>query len=260
MKLRVSPINGDRVYSEVGAVATPASKDLGGGGIFETRNFLRVSFLAVDSTGGHETGDPVEWTNRITLKSREYVEGGERRIEIRAAPSAPIRYTTDGSDPQLGGGAYDGPFPVPDGARLVLAVAEKDGVASAVHQREVADRPREKPIDTAAPAVWRRQGGFSHPTTSDAYPFINRLKKCAVAAGDLRLGVQTGSTWVELNLSEDIELPGDGIEQQVERLRELVPAGEVEVAAGYVRFATGQQFLDWIADSRESYVRDEVEP
>ena len=259
VKLRITPVNGNRVYSEVGAAATPASKELGSS-IFETKTWLRVSFLAVDSTGEHKTGDPVEWINRITIKSREYMDGDERRIEIRAAPPVPIRFTTDGSDPNLGGGTYDGPFVVPDGIRLVLAVAEKDGIASRGHQREVTDRPQDKPIDKSAPAVWRPQGSFSWATTSAAYPFINRLKKYAVAAGGLRLGVQANSRWVELNFSDDVELPGDRIEEQVERIRELLPAGEVEVQAAHVRFATGQRFLDWIADSRESYVRDEVEP
>ena len=259
VKLRITPVNGDRVHWEVGAAASPASTKLGGS-IFETKTWLRVSFLAVDSTGNHESGDPVEWTNRITLKSREYMDGDERRIEIRAAPPAPIHYTTDGSDPKLDGGRYDDPFAVPDGIRLVLAAAEKDGIASAVHKREVTDRPQDKPIDKSAPAVWRPQGGFSCATTSAAYPFINRLKKYAVAAGGLRLGVQADSRWVELNFSDDVELPGDRIEEQVERIRKLLPAGEVEVQAGHVRFAPGQRFLDWIAESRESYVRDEVEP
>ncbi len=170
------------------------------------------------------------------------------------------RDTTDGSDPKLSGGAYEGAFVVPDGVRLVLAVAEKDGIASVVHEREVADKPRDKPIDTTAAAVWRPGDGLSCPTTNAAYPFINRLKKYADAAGGLRLGVQAGSKWVELNSSDDVELSGDRIEQQVERLREIMPAGEVEVTARYVRFGTGQRFLDWIADSRESYTRDEVEP
>ena len=259
VRLRVSPINGDRVHVEVGGPATSASARLGGG-IYETGGKMRVSFLAVDSTAGRETGDPVEWTNCITLKSREYLDGDDRRIEIRAAPPAPIRYTTDGSDPKLSGGPYDGAFVVPDGIRLVLAVAEKDGIASAIHEREVADKPRDKPIDTKAAAVWRPAGGFSCPTTNAAYPFINRLKKYADAAGGLRLGVQASSRWIELNFSDNVELAGDRIEQQVERLRELMPAGEVEVTARYVRFGTGQRFLDWIADSRESYTRDEVEP
>ncbi len=261
VKLRVMPVNGDRVFVEVGgAPATPASKELGSGGTYETGGALRLSFLAVDSGGGHEVGDPVEWTNHIKLRSREYMDGDERRIEIRAAPPAPIRYTTDGSDPKLGGGAYDSPFLVPAGIRVVLAVAENDEIASSIHKREVADTPGDKPIDAAAPAVWRRQGGFSCPSTSDVYPFINRLKKYAFAAGGLRLGSQSGSRWVELNFSDEFELPGESIEAQIERLRELMPNGEVEVAAQYVRFASGQQFLDWIADSRESYVRDEVEP
>ena len=71
---------------------------------------------------------------------------------------------------------------------------------------------------------------------------------------------QAGATWVELNFSDDVELEGDKIDQSVERIRELVPAGEVEVTAGYVRFATGQRFLDYVADSRKSYRRDDVEP
>ena len=149
---------------------------------------------------------------------------------------------------------------MPDGVRLVLAVAEKDGITSASHEREVSDKPRDEPIDTTAAAVWRPTGGFSCPTTNAAYPFINRLKKYADAAGGLRLGVQAGSKWVELNFSDDVELAGDRIEQQVERLRELMPGGEVEVTTRYVRFGRGQRFLDWIADSRESYTRDEVEP
>ena len=259
-KLRLTPVHGDRLYADVGGPATLASKALDGGGNYETNADLRVWFLAVDSTGTHETGDPVEWTNRITLKSREYMDGAERRIEIRAAPPAPIRYTTDGSDPKLGGGQYDGPFLVPEGVRLVLAVAEKDGIASGTHRRDVAERSHDEPVDAAAPAVWRRSSGFSYPTAGDAYPFIERLKKYAAAAGGLRLYVQAGSTWVELHFSEDVELAGGAIEQQVERIRELLPAGEVEVEARYVRFAAGQRFLDWIADSREPYERGEVEP
>ncbi|MCK7574587.1 MAG: hypothetical protein MZV65_00795 [Chromatiales bacterium] len=60
---------------------------------------MKVSFLAVDSTGEHETGDPITWTNRITLKGRVFDSGSDKMMELRAAPPAPIRYTTDGSGP-----------------------------------------------------------------------------------------------------------------------------------------------------------------
>ena len=260
-KLRLSPVNGDTLYAEVGAAATPASMKLQGRD-FET-NDLRVSFLAVDSTSEHETGEALTWTNRITLKSREYLDGEQRMVELRAAPDAPIRYTTDGSDPLVAGGAYDVPFAVPPEARLVLAVAEKDGIASAQHRLEIAEKPAEKPIARDQPAVWRRGQGFDFNTTRTAYGFINRLKKHAASASGLRLAVQTEGdrgAWVELNLSDGLQLDGERIEQAVEHLRGLLGEGEVSVNAKRLHYASGQQFLDHIADLRAQYRRDEVEP
>ena len=259
-KLRLSPVNGDTLYAEVGAAATAASMKLQGRD-FETAD-LRVSFLAVDSTGEHETGDAATWTNRITLKSREYMDGEQRMVEIRAAPEAPIRYTTDGSDPLVAVGAYDAPFAVPPDARLVLAVAEKDGIASEQHRREIAEKPVEKPIVRDQPAVWQPAGGFDFNTTRTAYGFINRLKKHANGASGLRLAVQAEGErqWVELNLSGGLQLDGERIEQAVEQLRALLGDGEVLIDAKRIHYATGQRFLDHIADLRAQYQRDEVEP
>ena len=278
-RLRLSPVHGDTLYAEVGGKATPASMKLDGRD-FETAD-LKVSFLAVDSTGGHDTGEPVEWSNRITLKSREYVDarpggrpeagdgpgrleagGGERMVEIRAAPpTVPIRYTTDGSDPAVAGGAYTEPFAVPAGTRLILAVAGKDGIVSDTHRREVADKPVERPIDRTRPATWARPGGFRFETTRTAYGFIARLKKHEGAAGGLRIYVQAEGrgTWSEINFSEDLALDAAVIERAVEALREIVADGEVSIEAGRIRYATGQRFLDHVAEIRADYRRDDVE-
>ena len=104
VKLRLSSVNGDRLYAEFGGPATPASMQLDEP-IFETE-VMRVSFLAADSSGEHETGEPVEWSNRITLESRDYLDGDERRVEIQAAPPAAVRYATGGCA-RLGGGACE---------------------------------------------------------------------------------------------------------------------------------------------------------
>ena len=308
VRLRLSPVHGDTLYAEVGADATPASMKLDGRD-FETAD-LKVSFLAVDSAGVHETGKPVEWRNRITLKSREYVDArpgapeagarpdtleagvrpgtleagvrpdtpeagarpgmaevgsGRRMVEIRAAPpSAPIRYTTDGSDPAVAGGAYGEPFPVPEGARLVLAVAARDGIVSETHRREIAERPVEKPIDRSRPVVWTpSRGGWRFETTRTAYGFLGRLKQHEGAASGLRISVQaegSGGTWSELNFSEDLALDGAGIERAVEALRAIVADGEVSVEATRIRYPTGQHFLDHVAAIRTDYRRDDVEP
>ncbi len=259
VKLRLSPVNGDRLYAEFGGPATPASMRLDEP-VFETEA-MRVSFLAADSSGAHETGEPVEWRNRITLKSRDYLDGDERRVEIRAAPPAAVRYTTDGSDPRLGGGAYEGPFGVPAGARLVLAVAEKDGIESELHQREITERSAPPPIDRTKPAVWRPAGGFTFQSTRTAYGFINRLKKHDASASGLRFVVQADkTTWVELSLSNDVALDGAAMEQAVEHLRRLVSGGEVEIKASRTHYATGQRFLDHVADVKATYRREEVGP
>ena len=50
---------GDTVYAEVGADATPASL-LVENGDYETEE-MEVSFLAVDSTNVHDTGNPQTW-------------------------------------------------------------------------------------------------------------------------------------------------------------------------------------------------------
>ena len=259
VKLRLAPVNADRLYADIGGPTTPASMMLHGRD-FETAE-LRVSFLAVDSKGQHDTGEPVEWENRITLRSREYLAENERMVEIRAAPAVPVRYTTDGSDPKVNGGAYEGPFAVPDGARIVLAVAEKDGVASEIHRREIADKPEVRPIDRAGPLVWRpTPDGFLFQTTRTAYGFINRLKRHGASAGGLRFGVQAGDTWGELMLSDDLELDGDRMEHAVEQLRGLVPEGEVAIDAKRVRYGTGQRFFDHVAETRADYKRNDVEP
>ena len=259
-KLRLTPVNGDALYVDLGGDATPASKRMEGRE-YETTE-LRVSFLATDSTGEHDTGDPYEWKGRITVKSREYPDGERRMVEIRAAPTAPIRYSTDGSDPKIAGGAYGGPFAVPDGARLVLAYAEKDGVVSEPHQREIAERPVSKPIDKTQPAVWTPSRRFEFKEKRTAYGFLARLKKHGGAAGGgLRVAVQkTDSTWGELNLSNDIALSGDAIEALVETLRRLVADGEIVVEARDIHFDTGQRFLDYVLEVRAEYRRDEVEP
>jgi hypothetical protein len=159
VKLRATPLNGDTIYVEIGAPATIASQRLSGRD-YETAEMV-VSCLAVDSAGRHETEDPLAWHTRITIKSRGYDHGGDKVVELRPPPPAPLRYTTDGSDPKVAGGLQRTHRTSP-GTRLVLAIAEEKGTPSEVHQVTVNwNKPvGAKPIDTAAPATWTP---FSHP-------------------------------------------------------------------------------------------------
>ena len=258
VKLRLSPVNGDTLHMDIGGEPTSASQKVGRD--IETAE-LRVWFLAVDTTGEHEIGEPVGWSNRITLKSREFLQGDRRMVEVQSAPAANIRYSTDGSDPKVAGGVYDEPFVLPQGTRVVLAFAERDGIESELHRRDIADKPVAKPIDTSKPTVWTPLKGFGFATTRTAYGFIARLKKHLGVAGGLRFNVQADAsgTWSELNVSEDVELDGERIEQTIEVLRALVADGEVSIEAKRIRFDTGQRFHDYTAELKANYLRDEVE-
>ena len=223
---------------------------------------LKVWVLAVDSTGKHETGEVERWQNRITLKSRDYVEGESRRVEIRAAPTATIFYTTDGSSPLVGGQPYTEPVIIDQNVRLVQAVAKSDGIVSDVHAREIPPKPVDRPIKKNEPAVWTPDRGLEFPNTHSAYGFIGRLKKYARAASGLRIEVQAGDDqWSELCLADRFELSGDRVEQSVEHLREIVTGSAiVEIRAKRIHFDTGQQLLNYMTESRTDYKRDEVEP
>ena len=142
----------------------------------------------------------------------------------------------------------------------MLAVAEKDGVISELHRREIADEPVVRPIDRTAPAVWRPARGFTFEATRTAYGFLNRLKKHEASAGGLRFNVQADQTWGELSLSEDVELDSAALEQAVEQLRRLVPEGEVAIEARRIHYDTGQRFLDHVADIKATFKREDVEP
>jgi hypothetical protein len=262
VKLRATPINGDTIYVEIGAAATPASQKLAGRD-YET-DALAVSFLAVDSTGVHETGEPLTWHNRITIKSRVYSHGGDKLVELRTAPPAPTRYSTDGSDPKVAGGLYEDPIRVPQGTRFVLAVAEDKGILSdphqvAIHWDKVA---HERRIDPTQPATWRP---LSHPeqvfrfnTTQAAYGFIERLKRHQAKAATQRIAV-LGGRWVDLQLADDLLLDSDQIRATLEQLRSLVSEGEVTIEASALWFPTGQQLLDYVHAIAVELSRDEVE-
>lgn len=261
VELKLTPTHGDTVYAEVGGEATSASKKVENG-IFRS-NEMEVSFLAVDSTGVHPNGKPVIWKNRVTLKHRLYSGAkGERMIELRAAPSkqgqTEIRYTTDGSSPQLAGGTYDGPVTLKKGTPLVLAYAMCDGIESPVEQIAIDWTKKEddaKPIDPQKPAIWKRH----HPyhITQESYDFIDRLKRHEATASGLKISV-TGDRWAELNLHEKIELSAFDLNQVVEVVRKLPGSGQLGVEAGAIHFVRGQQLLDWVNEVKTELRRGEV--
>ncbi|MCX7411762.1 MAG: DUF499 domain-containing protein [Planctomycetales bacterium] len=260
VELKLTPVNGDTVYAEIGGQATEASQKVVNGS-FSTDE-IEVSFLAVDSTGVHPTGPTSTWKNRVTLKHRLYAgNNGDKMLELKAAPNKSgktiIHYTTDGSDPKLGGGSYNTPVVVPKGTQVALAYAECDGVPSEVAQISIdwSKSGNDKPIDPQKPAEWRKQ--HESLFTAESYEFIDRLHRHEAAVSSVKVSI-TGDRWAELTLHELIKLSSETLREAVEAVRKLPDSGQVSISAGVIHFPTGQRLLDWLNETKTDVKSGEV--
>lgn len=256
VKLNILPINGDKVHYEIGkSKVTTASHIISDVKNFET-NELIVSLLCVDSSSQHDTGEIYEWHNRITIKSRIFQSGPNKMAELRSAPEAPIRYTTDGSDPKLNGGIYNEPFVIPPQTQVILAVAEKGGILSEVHRLPI-DWSKDDgfKIDPDRPATLKRR--YTLKTSQDVYDFLAKLKKYEIEVPDPRISVEDKMKWVELTTGK-IDLNNETLEQAIQFLRSLNSEGQVSLEIEALKFSTGQMLLDWIEGMRTQVTQAEV--
>lgn len=255
--LRITPVHGDTIYWEVGGRATTASRKLEGNQ-FKTDE-LRVSFLCVDSTGVHQTGEPVNWINIITLKYREYNKGNQKVMELRAVPPAEIRYTTDGSDPKTNGARYEGEFVIPSNASIVLAIAERDGITSEPLRVDISHKDQGAKIDPHLPATLKRN--FKFFTTQETYQWLERVEK---SHGEM-LGVtltisQTGTSneWLEMTAYEGKHWAPSQIRDALDVMRRIQTEGQVSLECLGLYFPSGENLLDWLDQTKTNITRDEV--
>jgi len=255
--LKIQPVHGDRVFYDIGSPATPSSEQ-----VQNLHNFLtssmRVSFICTDSTGVHETGEPVEWTNKVTLKKRLYGSGKEKRIELKSAPpGAVIRYTTDGSNPRTAGGLYNEPFTVKKPTRMILAIAEKEGIWSDQLQYEISWDKEERHIDPEKPAKWKNE--HSYQTTKESFDFLGNIRKHQGKVLAPRISViGNGDAWADVSLGEAISLSADQIEALINAIRSVYSEGQVSLKSHILSFPTGQRLIEFAADERRDINPEEV--
>lgn len=258
--LRVIPVHGDIVYWDTGGNATTASAKIDGDVL--KLSDLRASFYTVDSAGVHQPGEAQPWTNTITLRHKIY-GNPEKKCALQAVPPATIRYTTDGSDPKVAGATYEGDFPIPRGATLILAYAERDGVQSVVEQIRVTwDEKREVTIDPQRPAIWKRSQPFAVATTRESYEFLERLRKFQAQISGAQITI-TGDgkharEWVDLRTSADNKYGADLLERVLAVLREMQSEGQVQIEAEELLFSTGQDLLGWVEEVKTTLQIGEV--
>ncbi|MBU0646723.1 DUF499 domain-containing protein, partial [Patescibacteria group bacterium] len=244
--LRIRPQNGDTVYMETKGAATVSSQKLEEYDI--KTKALKLSFLCVDSKGAHATGAPLSWTNAIFIKHRFYQEGTKRKCELKALPGGQIRFTTDGSGVETSGVPYDKPFEIPADCRVILAIAEGDGVKS---QPVNIPAPKGKvdiasTIDRTKAAIWKRS--FKQDSTGETYQFLEITKKHGGELGSVSLIIAKETRWIQLTTPDDAFHAIEHFEHGADVLKEFIPEGVLSIDVGSLKFDSGQQLLDIVAD------------
>lgn len=255
--LKVTPVNGDTVFYEIGGEATTASAKVEDFQSFVTKD-MHISFLCVDSKGAHEKGATYKWANSVILKKRVFGDSKKKTVELKAAPTnATIRYTTEGSSPKNAGGIYSNPFNIDKPTKVILAVAEKEGVESEVLELHIDWEDDGLGLKPELPASWKLR--HNKKLTKDSFDFTGQLKKHNASAQAVKLSINGGKNyWVELNVSPAIELSGEQIEKLIESLREICSDGQVSIDVPVIKFETGQD-LKYFADAEKSNIKmDEV--
>lgn len=253
--LKIQATNGDTVYYEIDDDATTGSAKVVDLSNFKT-NELKLTFLCADSNGVYTTGDLFKWTNKVSIKHREFDNNGKRYLELSATSNqVEIRYTTDGSNPENSGGKYLEPFELTPGTKFVQAIAiNKDkGITSDVLKYEVKNEQftiiKDKPVHLYEPL---------RPTsTSETYFALEALKEVGSTIKGVEITVTekggSGSGFMVLSFG-DITI--SDVSQLTDELNQLTDKFfvdkkyEVTATINNVDFATGQSFEQWVAKQK----------
>lgn len=257
--LKLTPKYGDKVYYEIGAPATTASSLIGNINDFRTKE-LMLSLLCVDSAGEHETGEPIEWRNKITLKYRSYDKGDDKVIELKAAPNATIRYTTDGSSPREHGGIYDAGVIIPRDATHVLAVAEAIGIYSEVLTIKI-DRTNRGNLVIAKQKPLKLYKKHKTNDTAETFKELGLLTKHQAQISDIFITLykidenNNDKGWIEISMDSSTRVDIDKLENSIDNLRSnFMSEGRINISLEYntAIFESGQHFLDWVAENKRA--------
>ncbi len=198
-------------------------------------------FLAVDSTGRYQTGEPTRWTAELTIRHEIHRLADGRKVELRCTPPAEMRYTLDGTNPREGA-LYTAPFEVPTKGCAVLIAARAGEVEKAAKFQIPADGDERVIIDDQRPAQIADGKRVSLDTTDKAFGVIQRFRE---RSDTLMRGVQIligeGEKAVQIRFN-DRELTAAAIETAIRGMREVIGDEQADVQVtirGGIRFGDG---------------------
>lgn len=226
-------------YSTSASVSTsdPVVEDLDS----FTTDASTLYFLAVDSDGQYEIGEPKRWLADLKIKHQIHAVADKRSVELLCKPEAEMFYTLDGTNPKEGT-LYEAPFEVSAQAAKLLVFARAGEANKTAEFSIPAVDGDAVPIDDSKPARYAEDKRILLDSTDKVFAVINRfrtredtlLKGVTIQIGEAEHAIQ-----VRFN---ERQITAKVIEETINSLRSLIQDNQAHVdvrIAGGVTFGNG---------------------
>ena len=260
--LLATPQRADKVYYayDRDTVTPESGKELKSPFHLDIGDSMRVSFIAVDSTGVHETGAPVLYERPVVLLHELDQQGESWRVELQASPAnAEIRYTDDGSDPRQHGSTYADTILAPPKA-LVQAYAIRGGVESEVHTISIpALGEQGYQIDEERPATYQQK--LKVGETSQSYALVSLLQKYEATSCGVEVLIELeDAQFAVFSCSDRVGLNGEQVQQYLDKLQEFnTGQSQLSLKLDSIRFASGRAFKAFAQEQGLEYQNKHVD-
>lgn len=224
------------------------------------RDETALWFLAVDPSGEHETGEPVKWTNQLTLTHQPHETMGKRTVTLTVKPRGSIRWNTEGTNPREGT-AYTGPITLSGKDEVkIYAFAEDAGIETTKTFTIPAAAEDGIRIDPNKPVVIRKKQRLA--TTKEVFAAIRAMKDAhALLKGNLSVTAGRGEVNVAARFGPQTTLDSVALEAFLTAARSAIgeATADVDVGFGEVHFETGRDMEEFVAAVGWSIEPSEVE-
>jgi len=219
VRLKIDVVNAGntpRIYYQEDGAVSESSSVLSENSL--TTSALRVQFIAVDPTGKNQTGDPVTWTNKLTIRSR--LDEVSRTVELKVAPKGIIRYTLDGSEAR-NGNDYIGNIAIGDDAATVYVFAECDGLEEKRNFQFSECGSKEIFIISEKPAQLYSSKPKRLDSSAKTWDALKIAREKGITFEQVTLTLGSSSQVISLSLGEII-IDADFLEKELSHLQTLL--------------------------------------
>ncbi len=160
-------------------------------------------------------------------------------------------------------GISDGPIRVPEGCRVIraMAVAGDYNLNSEVLPIQIPQRgEEERGIDPHLPARWKQR--IKLDETGQVWDYIQRLNSTpGVIAHEISFtGTSAdGLQSIEFSGALDAGYDGQTMRDIADKIQELAQGDNLRLTVGAMVFPTGQALLDWLQGTKQPFHIEKVE-